>query len=74
VLPSSSATFWPVSQYLGLAQPSIEVRGHFADKGQSPPIKAVKKMTIATIVFVECPGFHFNPVGSRAVDQIDRDL
>ena len=52
----------------------MKVRRHFPDEGLAPLIETVQELTIAGVEFVERPSLHANPVGQRAVDQIERDL
>lgn len=73
VLTSSFAAFRWLSENLRFTDPSMEVRWHFTNECLKSRIETIEEMTIATIVLVERPRLDCDPVGSRSVDQIQRD-
>lgn len=73
VLTSSFAAFGWFFENFRFTDPSMEIRWHFTNERLTPRIETVEEMTIATIVLVERPGFDFDPIGSGAFNQIQRD-
>ena len=70
MLSSSLATFRRFLENFGLTKPSVKLRRHFADECQTPGIKTVEKVAIATITFIEGPGLNCNAITLRSVDQV----
>lgn len=52
----------------------MELRRDFADKSQSPLVKAIKEVSIPTVVLVKRPSFHSNAIVDRLVNQPQSDL
>ena len=52
----------------------MEVRRHLADERLAALIEAIEELAVASVGFVEGPGFDANAVAERAIDQVQRDL
>lgn len=74
VLRSSCPAFPGFSQHSGPSEPDVEVRRHLANERLAALIESIQELTVASIGFVEGPGFDANAVDERAIDQVQRDL
>ena len=52
----------------------MEVRRHLANERLAVLIESIQELAIASVGFVEGPGFDPNAVDERAIDQVQRDL